>query len=221
MDRLQALIAHVDDADFVHGFVAPTLIDPWVRYLERIRPRADPTDLIPPRHRRNIGYRLQLAEFECALLLLNLETQRQFNGASTLHGTISSMKMHQFVVLTHSVLEGIGAHLVRVHRRMQGQAVNPNDKIATRIWRPALVDEVLNSAQPPPIARADLIARLQDLTDWRDRIHMDRIEPHDPLHINEFDNAGRFIPAHQTFRMILSGLSPNWPPETCLNEHVV
>lgn len=221
MDRLQAVIAHVDDAEFVRGFVSPTLIDPWVRYLGRIRPRADAADRIPARHRRNIGYRLQLAEFECALLLLNLETRRAFNGASTLHETISSMKIHQFIVLAHSVLEGIGSHLVRTNQRVLGRAVNPNDRIAPRIWRPALADEVLASVAPPAIARNNLIARLEDLTSWRDRIHLDRIEPHDPLHINEFDNAGRFIPAHQTLRMVLSALSPNWPPDTCLNEDVV
>ncbi|MBY0380955.1 MAG: hypothetical protein K2W78_03415 [Xanthobacteraceae bacterium] len=215
---MQAIAASVKDEDFDSSFVQPTLIDQWMKYLSGIRPRLSPDEVLSDGLQRNIGHRMQLLEFECALLLLNLETRRTFPGRSTLHETVSVMKMQQFSVLAHSVLEGIAGHLVRVAKLSRDEPVSEEKKIDVGTWRTALMEEVMASTTAPELSRAELKERLVDLTGWRDKLHLDRIEPHNPLHFNEFSAASCFLPAHQSLRFILNALNPNWPPETCLNE---
>jgi hypothetical protein len=216
--RLQAISASVNDEGFDSSFIQPTLIDRWTSYLSGIRPRLCADKVLSERLRRNIGHRMQLLEFECALLLLNLETQRAFSNRSTLHETVSVMKMQQVSVLVHSVLEGIAGHLVRVAKSSRGELVSEEKKIDIGTWRTALIDEVMASTTAPVLTPAELEARLVDLTDWRNKLHLDRIEPHDPLHFNAFTYASCFIPAYQTLRFILTALNPTWPEGTCLNE---
>lgn len=218
MLRLQAVSASVNDEGFDGSFVSPTLIDRWVSYLSGIKPLKHPHEGLSERLRSNIGHRMQLLEFECALLVLNLETRRDFSGRSTLHETISVMKNQQFSVLAHSVLEGIAGHLVRVAKMSRGETVSEEKKIDVATWRAALMEEVMASATAPALSLAELEERLVDLTAWRDRLHLDRIEPHDPLHFHEFSAVNCFIPAHQSLRYILNALNPSWPAETCLNE---
>lgn len=216
--RLYAKTASITDEGFEDGFAQPTSINRWVRYLGGIKPRFSPDKLLPEKLRSNIGHRMQLLEFDCALLLLNLETHRTFINSSTLHETISLMKMQQVSVLMHSVLEGIGCHLVRISERSRGKHVSENKKIEVDTWLAVLNDEVLASATLPALAAPDLKGRLVNLTSWRDKFPLDCIEPHDPLHLDELSYASCFIPAYQSFRFILTALNPDWPPETCLNE---
>lgn len=216
MLRLHAVTASVTKEGFHGGFAKPTSIDLWVRYLGGIKPRLSPDNLLSETLRRNIGHRMQLLEFECGLLLLNLETQQTFSNSSTLHETISRMKMQQVSVIAHSILEGIGCHLVRVSGKSRGDPASEENRIDGDTWRAALHDEVMASATVPARTGADLKRRLVDLTNWRDRLHL--IDPHDPIHLEEFSYASCFIPAHQSFRFILNVLNPKWPPETCLND---
>jgi len=214
MLRLHAITASVDDEDFDGSFVQPTLIDPWVRYLKGIRPRLNPDAILPERLRCNIGYRMQLLEFECALLLLNLETRSAFPGRSTLHETISAMKMQQVAILAYTVLEGIAVHFVRVANAFRLQQ-SQEKKVDISTWRANLKDEVMASATAPRLTPAELYERLVDLTGWR---NLDLIEPQKRLHIDELTYTSCFIPVHQNLRLILNALNPNWPPKTCLNE---
>lgn len=219
MDRLLAFSKHIDDPDFQPNFACPTLVDRWVAFLGQIHPHANPKALIEERQRRNLGYRLQLMEFECALLLLDFEVKKRSRGYSTLHETISRMKIHQFAVLAHSVLEGIASHIYRVNEVSHGRSVDPRDRVPVAKWRSVLADEMLNSDQKPEFPNNELLDNLEQITKWRDRVHLDRIELDDPLHFDEFTYKDSFIPTYQTFRAVLTALSSKWP-ESCLNEEL-
>lgn len=217
MDRLQAQSVGIDDDAFAPGFVSPTLINEWVRYLAQIRPNVGQDQTIPERHRRNIGYRLQLMEFECALILLNIETQRRFRNGSTLHSTVAAFKNHQFIVLAHSVLEGIGAHIFRVASQVGGHEVDARRRVNTADWQAALVRQLL--PQDDEAAHNAKRSQLENLFNWRNLIHMDRVELNDPLHFDQLYGVDRFVDAYNIFRSIMTGLNPRWP-QTCLNEDI-
>lgn len=219
MRRLQAIAADVTADDFDSSFVAPQNVDTWVRYLGQIRPSLNPLRLMHARVRRNLGYRIQMMEFEGALLLLNRETRERFAGRSTLHETISCMKIHQFAVLAHSVLEGLGAHFWRVRREADGHAVNEAAPVRTNFWRPELADEILRLPNAPAKNRQELIDQLTAITSIRDRIHLDTVEIDYPLHINELTYADSFVPTYNTFKEIMSVLNAHWP-RCCLNEGI-
>ncbi|MCF6112214.1 hypothetical protein [Mesorhizobium muleiense] len=215
MDRLIARTAHIDDVGYYGGFVATASVDEWVAFLGSIVPSTNPLQVMPPLQRRNLGYRLQLMEFDCALLLLDRESTAPFY--STLHGSVRSMKIQQICVLAHSILEGVGAHLWRAGQTAANLPVNPANKVRVTLWQPALVADVMGSQNPPQTTAAALSAQLAGITGWRDRVHMDRFEPNDGLHFNEFTYAAAFDPTYRTFRMALSAIAQPWP-DTCLNE---
>jgi hypothetical protein len=217
MDRLVAREERITDVGFTGGFVATTAIDDWVAFLGSFLPIADPTQPLPLLQRRNLGYRLQLMEFDCALLLLDRESRGPGPFNSTLHSSVSSMKIHQFCVLAHGILEGIGAHLWRVDRRVAGLPVNPANKVSPHIWRPILVNEVLNHPAAPAMTVAVLSGQLEDIKQWRDRVHLDIFDPAEGSHFNDFTYPAAFVPTYRTFRAALTALAANWPA-TCLNE---
>ncbi len=216
MNRLQARTADINDEGFEAGFVAPTLIKDWVKYLNKIRPASDPEKRIADRHKRNIGYRLQLIEFECALIILHIETMRH-RKSSTLHSTVFAFKNHQFMILANSILEGIGAHLFRVSSMAAGKNIAPGNKIQTLEWRGALINQI-----NPPDGRNDEVRKYLDnqlstLSNWRNLIHMDRIDADGPLDFDKLYGPDKFVIAYNTFRDVMTKLNPDWP-KTCLNE---
>jgi hypothetical protein len=212
--RLQAIARRADDDGFDPSFVAVNLISDWMAYLDAIQPVASSEARLPAALRRNLGHRLQLLEFETALLLLDLDTKRSFPGCSTLFETASVFKIHQFTVLTNTVLEGIGAHFYRVQRVAAGET--PRNRLTADEWRIALIRDVLGR-EDFPIAEAQLSADVRQLTDWRNLAHLDR--PSEDIHFNEFTYDACFIPAYKTFRVVLKALNPDFP-ETCLNEEL-
>lgn len=220
MVRLHAQTPDVIDANAQRSFVCPTLIDVWMRFLHGIRPTIRPERRIAERQRRNIGHRLQSLEFDTALLLHDLETRRLL-GNATLHETVMRLKIHQCCVTVHSVLEGIGSHLVRVSDGVRnGGQIGDNTRIGAPRWRKALSIEVTAGQQDHNLSRREIRERLEQLTSWRDRIHLDRIDPNEALHFNEFGYNECFIPTYQTARLVLNALNPNWPDATCLNEDI-
>lgn len=218
--RLQASLAYLEDENFVRGFVAPSPIQAWERYLVQIRPRLNNESGMPPRHARNIGYRIQLMEFECGLLIFDFEVKGRFPGSSTLHETVSRMKMQQYVVLVNGVLEGVGAHLSRIKDLAVGLQVDDRQMVTAQKWKLALAEEVSQNQPHQAVPVADLEAQLGMLTTWRDRVHLDRVENDGALHFEEFTYEGCFLPTYRTFRDFMNTLNAQWPEGTCLNEPI-
>lgn len=217
MKRLIARMAEVDEHDFEGGFVPPVRIATWVSRLNGIKPVDAAHDRIPERHQRNIGYRLQLMEFECALLLLNIETYRR-DETTTLHSTVSAMKTQQFIGLAYSVLEGIGAHLFRAEKRAAGEDVDQQRNVHTNDWHAAIVRQLVRTMPEHAVRREELHGLLAGLKAGRDRIHLDRVDPHEEeLHFDRFYPDEVFLSAYRAFRTLMGGLCPRWP-DCCLNE---
>lgn len=208
--------ARIEEAAQI-GFVAPTSIAEWMDYLNAIRSTAILDGRMPERLRRNIGHKLQSLEFETAMILHYLEVHG-VRGV-TLHETVLRMKIHQCCVAIHMILEGIGSHLARLDDQARtGNAGDPNRKIGAPRWRKALVEHVTIGQNALALSKSDIRECLENITEWRDKIHLDRFFPDDELHFNQFNLSGCYIPTYRTFRMILSALNSAWPDDCCLNE---
>lgn len=218
MERLFALSASFEDEGFNGGFVMGTPTDRWVRMLGNIRPTVNPAQTLPARQSRNLSYRLQLMEFDCALLLLDREAWAD-NHPRTLYEPVCALKIQQYCVLAHSILEGIGSHIWRVNRSARHPAVNTLENVNPKQWKAALTAEFLRSAQQPHLStRQSLQVELDAITGWRDLVHMDRFDTHAELQILALDYARVFDPAYRTFHKFLSALAGNaWPATTSLN----
>ncbi len=109
--RLQAIRADAVSKDLVATFPPAISIEHWIRYLRSIKVGAAPNvSVLQRRQAHNIGHLLQLLEFECSLLLYDLEVSRKRNSnRSTLHGGVRPFMVHQFAVTALSILEGIGS----------------------------------------------------------------------------------------------------------------
>lgn len=213
MRRLLAVAKDIDDDDFSYGFVCPTLIHQWERYLRHLTRRNGIPD-IPERHRKNIGYRLQLLEFEFALLALHFEVRSRYRGASTLHETIACLKVHQFIVLCATVLEGLGSHLAR-QADTGGATADYSTSVSPRVWQAQLASTISSSISTD--GATQIRNNLKLIWQWRHRIHLDRITE-DTLDVNEFLGDDRFNVARATLCSIFNALNPDWPEGSCLSE---
>lgn len=215
MHRLQAVMV---DAENEAGFVTPTLIEHWVRYIRRIKHFDHPGDF-PERLARNIGYRMQLLEFYAALLLRDYEVNTKSRGrSSTLHGSISPMLIHQFAVVVATVLEGIGSQLVRAKR--QGEKVVPpaDSTIPPGQWMSALASQKMQTDEQYRYSRRMLIDEIKKVMLWRKYLLMNGSEYDRELHIESLTYVNCFIPTYRTFNDLMTAMSPKWPEGSCLND---
>lgn len=164
----------------------------------------------------NLSHRLQLLEFETALLLHYRDMAAL--QAATLHICVLRLKIHQHAVLCHSILEGIGSHLRRADLHRQQQAFNPANYVSAERWRAAIIGTCFNHLpqQDKDILNSDLVG----LAHRRDRVHLDRFVATAPLHYNIFTIPNCFEPTYHLFRRVMGGFNLNWPADTCLNENI-
>jgi len=213
--RLIAQKPEVVDVRNNRSFVAPTAIGAWRAYLHDIRPSALPRRRLPQLLLSNIAHRLQALEFTAALLLYDLSLSRlQGNGRSL---PVARFQIHQYCVVAHSILKGIGSHIVRANGEAKGERPDVGRKIAARIWRPALAREASDIGD---FDTDEVRDRLADISELRDRIHLDRFDPDGDADFNDLGYADSFAPTYETFRMVLTALNPNWPRGCCMNEEL-
>lgn len=197
------------------SFVMPTGVDDWRAYLRTIARTYALGYPMAPQLSGNLAHRFQLLEFETAILLHFRETS-EAHGRSTLHVSVLSLKIHQHVLLCHAILEGIGSHLTRFHARQRNQPVNEQQQVGAPTWRAAILNACFAALDRQ--ARNALRQELEQMTAWRDMLHLDRLTPGGALHFNVFTIADCFDPTYSVFRRIMSQLNNNWPARTCLNE---
>lgn len=204
---------HVEEAHRT-GFVPTTLVADWRQYLEAAN-AISPAYHLQARLIGNLAHRLQLLEFETALLLHYRDhaPQRQ-----TLFQPVLSLKIHQHILLCHAILEGMGSHFKRAADSTAGRPVDLGRRFRPEHWHPALIVAAFPAYNANETAA--LIAELQELKGWRDRIHMDTVNPAAELDILAFTVNGRFEPAYRLFRRVMTAINPAWPEGTCLNEEV-
>ena len=196
------------------GFVPTTLVADWRQYLEAANAVA-PAYHLQASLIGNLTHRLQLLEFETALLLHYRDhaPQRQ-----TLFQPVLSLKIHQHILLCHSILEGVGSHFKRATDHAAGRPVDLGQRFRPEHWHPALIVAAFPAFDANEAAV--LTTELQELKGWRDRIHMDTVNPAAELDILAFTVNGRFVPAYRLFRRVMTAINPEWPVGTCLNEEV-
>jgi hypothetical protein len=131
---------------------------------------------------------------------------------------VLSLKIHQHIMLCHAVLEGMGSHFNRAAARDAGRPVGLARKFHPDQWHSALIAATFTAYDADE--KAALTGQLQELKNWRDRIHMDTVNPEVALDIRIFTVNGRFEPAYRLFRRIMTAVNPDWPEGTCLNEEV-
>lgn len=199
------------------GFEAPNNVDTWRAYLSQITNTHTPGSAFGDTLTANLAHRLQLLEFETALLLHHKESVAQHHH-SALHESVLVLKIHQHIVLCHSILEGIGSHFNRFRRAQNGHPVVLDDKVPAKKCRNAILALCF-----PDLAQADratLTTQFETLTDRRDRIHLDTVKPGARMHFHDFGIENAFVPTYALFRRILTAMNPRWPDETCLNEQI-
>jgi hypothetical protein len=208
--RLHAVSPDRIQEDLRLGFEEPNAVDVWRAYLRDLHRAHTPGYAFGHVLSSNLGHRLQLLEFETALLLHRCDTMRNNNHAS-LHVCVLVLKIHQHVVLCHSILEGIGSHLKRHLDRQAGRQVNPE-------WRAAILNSCFSGLNR--VDRALLLAEFEGLTARRDKIHLDAVNPLARMHYHDFDVKRVFIPTYNLFKRTLSTMNAQLPAGTCLNEVV-
>jgi len=197
------------------GFEEPNAADVWRAYLSALHHAQTPGYAFGHVLSSNLAHRLQLLEFETALILHHRDTMRNFDQAS-LHVCVLVLKIHQHVVLCHSILEGIGSHLKRHTDRRAGRQVNPANRTRAPEWRAAILNSCFAGLNRPD--RALLLAEFENLTSRRDKIHLDTVHPLARMHYHDFDIQGVFIPTYNLFKRILTTMNGQLPAGTCLNE---
>lgn len=218
MKRLKARLVEIQEEGVPGGFECPTPVGVWSNALGQIRHTGIQAVVLVGTPRQNIAYRLQLLEFDCALLLLDMDAHAAPGVAPTLHATVSGMKTQQVAVGMHSVLEGIGSRLFSVQRQHLNLPFAAGSKVKAPSWKARLAVEVASQAdQQLGLTKQGVRADLDAITDWRDRVHMDTLQSIDPLHFNEFTYANCFVPTYRTFRTVLTSLIQDMP-DTCLDE---
>ncbi|MFI0844349.1 hypothetical protein [Mesorhizobium sp. IMUNJ 23232] len=217
MTRLHAVSPDQVIEDYRLGFAGIVSVDSWVHYLSGVRAAQNPNFTMTPVQKRNIGYRFQALEFYAGLLLHNREVQVANPGRSTLHGGLSPILIHQFCTTAHSILEGIGSYLVRADYMARNGVAFPRDTVGTPQWRKQVRIEALQGANPPAISKAELAARLERITNLRDKVHLDRFDVGQHLHYHEFEYNPAFIETYRTFQSVLLSLNPDLP-QCCLDE---
>ena len=200
-------VVAVDDVANAGGFYAPTSADAWRTYLRQIRHPEHNEYTINEPLLGNLAHRFQLLEFETALLLCDFEVRRIRGNHPTLHETVKRFKIHQLTFLSFSILEGIGAHLWRAQRQGVG---NPG---GARQWQDCLAAVVSREHQAYPIGQVS--QDLQNITEWRDMIHLDRPQEDAGLQFNRFDYDRVLLPCYRSFIQMLDCLNDNWP-ENCV-----
>lgn len=210
--RIHAHDSHLIAGGGKSGFAAITNLEHWLPYLARIIKPSTPKDQVVVPLRRNLGYRLQLMEFEAAMLIYCRESI-DAAGKPTLHSSVLALKIHQHATLCNAVFEGIGSHLYRASRRAEGRTVS-DSRVREPLWQGAL----LTAAYPDKSLRKaeNAKARIEAVGEWRDRLHLDR--PRGDLDYNAFTLPGCFVPTYITFHEVMTNLNANWPSGTVLNE---
>ena len=200
------IVAEFDDDDEPY-FVTPTSINQWEQYVRGIA-KNNETGRISYILTKNLAHRFQLLEMQSCLLVCDYEFAIKNRKNSTLHETLKRFNIHLFCVTAHSMLEGIGSYFYRCTNS------TPNNmKINTDGWRKALAEKVTTDRKE----RADIKSKLKNLTDIRDKIHLDRID-NDETHFSSFEYTTHFIPSFKLTRNIMSRLNSDWPEGTILNE---
>ena len=197
------------------GFEAPIAVGVWTVYLRTLHRAVTPGYPFGNVLSSNIAHRLQLLEFETALILHHRDSVRD-DHHSSLHASVLTLKIHQHVVLCHSILEGIGSHIKRHLAQQAGRQVNAAHRVRAPEWRAAILDSCFADLSQDD--RALLQAQLKGLTAWRDRIHLDTVLPYAQMHYHDFDVEGCFVPTYNLFKRILSTMNAQLPAGTCLNE---
>lgn len=204
---------HVEEAHRT-GFISTTLVARWRQYLLAAN-NITPAYHLQDRLVSNLTHRLQLLEFETALLLHYRDhaPQRQ-----TLFQPVLSLKIHQHIVLCHAILEGMGSHFMRAADSAAGRPVVLERRFRPDQWHPAIITAAFPAYKANETVA--LTSELEDLKSWRDRIHMDTVNPGAALDILTFTVDGRFEPAYRLFRKVMTAINTDWPDGTCLNEEV-
>lgn len=211
--RLQAVNPDRFDAAEMNGFEEITSVGLWRLFLRDIHRNHSPGNAFGQTLSANIAHRLQLLEFETALLLRHKEAPR-----STLHVSVVTFKIHQHAVLCHSILEGLGAHFWRFQTGNVITAAAPAKRVPTRSWRAAIIKTCYPNIDP--IQLGQLTDELEQLTAWRDKIHLDANQPWQAIDYNALTFEHCFNPTYELFRRLLTTLNPTWPADTCLNEDI-
>ncbi len=184
-------------------FSSPTPVSEWERYVSEIFNNSK----CQPLHRpllKNLAHRLQFIEVVYSILLYDSEIYSA-NKRGTLHPTVRCFTMHTFCVCANSILEGIGAHFCR-----NGL---PSKKLSAHAWHDAILDKIGVHYD----CRQDLSSFLDNLSTFRDKIHLDRIGSTDNLHFNEFTHVKCFLPMSHSFINLLDKMNSHLPPLTILS----
>jgi len=206
------------EQNFQNDFVMPTEVATWRQYLTAGATAHTRHYNIQHKLQGNLAHRFQILEFETALLLHYKERLQAVPQGFTLHTVVASLKIHQHAVLCHAILEGLASHLRRALVISNNKSVSLTKQIRPHEWRPALLATCFPNLQGNQ--RQSLDGRLKDLTEWRNRIHMDTVRPTQALHYNEFTISNRFEPTYRLFQEVMTAFNANFPTGTCLNETI-
>ncbi|MBI1365416.1 MAG: hypothetical protein GC153_05605 [Alphaproteobacteria bacterium] len=151
--------------------------------------------------KKNIAHRLQMAEFEAALILQHKIIRTETNNQrGTLLETVLRFKIHYFCILSNSILEGIGSCIARKPLLR---------KLHTSEWQNALAHKANISKQ-----------RITAITSIRDKIHLDRINKDSVSQFNQLSYDDCFVPTYDTFKEVMTAMNADWPANCVLNETI-
>lgn len=168
--------------------------------LDKILPRSNSkTDIFDIKRNnliKNIAHRLNYLEFLNAILCCD-QTIKNFNvSKSALCGGIPEMMRMTFCILTYSIFEGIGSHMVR------SKANEEKEKTRHEVW----VSELSNHLAEKDFPTLQQLQRkrkkqytklFNQLRDMRDRVHLDK-----PLDEHDYTKFNNIMPYRNAVRCL-------------------